>query len=152
MNAFVVIVIIKHRAEVGHHECIRGKNRGRNRRGSVDGKEGANSRELAADFFFLDVEKASNVLDHLFVGESHLIAGGAVWRRRGNDVGGVACTVHGRGRARGNEDGGRGAGHRWTVMWNVEGKGVSQVVDAKRTIGWKSWSEGIQCIVGMRIV
>ena len=79
-------------------------------------------RELAVDFFFLDIEKTSDVLDHLFVGESHLITGRAVWGRRGNDVGGIASTVGRRGQARWNENGGGQARHcwdGWAVMWYV---------------------------------
>jgi len=100
MNAFIVVDVVKRRAEVGHHERVGGENGSRSRRGSVNGKEGANCGELAADFFFLDVEKVSDVFDHLLVRESHLIIGGAVWRRRGNDIGGVASAVGRRGQAR----------------------------------------------------
>ena len=70
MNAFIVIDVIKCRARVSHHECVGGENRSRNRRGSVNGKEGADCGELAVDFFFLNVEETSNVLDHLLMGES----------------------------------------------------------------------------------
>jgi len=59
----------------------------------VNGKKGVDGRELAADFFFLDVEEASDVLNHLLVGESQFIASGAVRRRGGNDVRGAASTV-----------------------------------------------------------
>jgi len=104
---------------MGHHKCVGGENRGRNGRGSVNGKEGADCGELAANFFFLNVEELSDVYDHLLVGESQLAISGAVWRRRGNDIGGVASTVGGRGRARGNEDGRGQARHCGTVMWNV---------------------------------
>jgi len=79
------------------------------------------------------------VFDHLFMRESHLTVGRAVRRGRGDDVGGVAGTVDRRGRARWDENGGRQAGHGWAVMWNITGKGGGQVVDAKRTVGWKSW-------------
>ena len=80
---------------------------------------------MAADFLFFNVEEASNVFDHLFVGESHLVAGGTIWRRGGNNVRGVTDAV-GRGQRVGrNENGGRGVGHRWNgwaVMWYVKGK------------------------------
>ena len=69
MNAFVVVDIVKRRTEVSHHKCVGGENRSRNRRGSVDREKGADCGELAADFFFLDIEEASNVFNHLFVGE-----------------------------------------------------------------------------------
>ena len=70
VNAFIVIDVVKHCAEVGHHEHVRGENRSRSGRGSVNGKEGANCGELAANFFFLNVEETSDVLDHLLVRES----------------------------------------------------------------------------------
>ena len=54
---------------MSQHDHIGGENRGRSGRGSVNGEEGAYSRELAANFFFLNVEEASNMLDHLFVGQ-----------------------------------------------------------------------------------
>jgi len=54
---------------VGHHKRVGGKNRGRSGQGSIDGEERVNSGELAADFFFLDIEETSDVLDHLFMGE-----------------------------------------------------------------------------------
>ena len=101
--------------ECGDYVNIRGKNGNRSWRGSVDGKEGAIGGELAANFFFLNVEEASNVFDHLLVGKGHFRAGWAVRRRRCDDVGGVASTVNGRGRARWDKDGGRGVGHRWAV-------------------------------------
>ena len=106
MDAFVVIDIVERCAQVSHHERVGGENRGRSGRGSVDGKEGVDSRELAVDFFFLDIKEASDVLDHLFMGESHLAIGRAVRRRGGNEVGGVASAVN-RGRRTGrNENGG----------------------------------------------
>ena len=119
MDAFIIIDIIKHYAEVGHHECVGGENRGRNRRGLVNGKEGVDCGELAANFFFLDVKELSDVYDHLLMGESQFAVGGTVWRRRGNEVGGAASAVGRRGGARRNENGGRGAGHGWAVMWYV---------------------------------
>jgi len=93
MDAFVVIDIIKSCAEIGHHEYVGGENRGRSRRGLVNGKEGADCGELVANFFFLDIEESSDVYNHLLVGKCQFIAGGAVWRRRGNNVGGVAGAV-----------------------------------------------------------
>ena len=50
------------------HGCVRSKYSSGSRRGSVNGKERADSRELAVDFFFLNVEKASDVFNHLLVG------------------------------------------------------------------------------------
>ena len=70
MNAFVVINVVECRAQLSHHKRVGGENRGRNGRGSIDGKEGADSRELVADFFFLNIEKAGDVFDHLLVRES----------------------------------------------------------------------------------
>ena len=69
MDAFVIIDVVKHRAEVGRHECVGSENRGGNRRGSVDRKKGANGGELTANFLFLNVEESGNVFDHLFVGK-----------------------------------------------------------------------------------
>ena len=122
MDAFIVVDIIKRRAQVGHHDRIRSENRGRHRRGSIDRKEGVDSGELVADFFFLYIEEASDVLNHLLMGESQFIAGGTVWRRRGNDVGGVASTIGRRGQARWDEDRGGRARHcwnGWAVVWYV---------------------------------
>ena len=70
MNALVVIDVVERRAQVGHHDCIGSEDRGRYRRGPIDGKEGVDCRELTADFFFLDVEELSNVYNHLLMGES----------------------------------------------------------------------------------
>ena len=70
VDAFIIIDVVEHCAQVGHHECVWSENRGRNRRGSVDGEKGADCRELMVDFFFLDVEETSDVVDHLLVGES----------------------------------------------------------------------------------
>jgi len=64
------------------------------------------SGKLAANFLFLDIEKASDMLDHLFVGESHIIASRAIWGRRGHSVRGVAATIDGGRRTRRNKDGG----------------------------------------------
>ena len=121
-NALIVIDVVELSAQ---HECVGGKYSSGSRRGSVNRKEGVDGRELVMDFFFLNVEEASNVLDHLFVGEGHFVTSGTVWGRRGNDVGSVASTV-GRGRrVRWNEDGGGQARHcwnGWTVVWCVEGE------------------------------
>jgi len=107
MDAFVVVDVVERRVEVGHHEYIGGKNRGRSRRGSINRKEGADCGELTANFFFLNVEELSDVYNYLLVGESQIAVGGAVWRRRGDEVGGVASAFDGRRRAGGNEDGRR---------------------------------------------
>ena len=107
MNAFIVIDVVEGGAHMSQHEHVRGENRGRNGRGLVDGKEGADCGKLTADFFFLNVEEASDVLDHLFMGECQFVAGGTIRRRRGYDVGGVASAVNGGRRAGWNEDGGR---------------------------------------------
>jgi len=141
MNAFVVVDIVKCPAEVGHHKCVGGKNRSRNRRGSVNGKEGVDSRELAVDFFFLDVEKVSDVLDHLFMGKSHFAVSRAVRRGRGNKVRGVASVVDGGRRTGGNENGGGQARHGWTVVGCMEGKKGVCMVDAKRTVDWRGFCE-----------
>ena len=55
---------------MSHHKCVGGENGGRSGRRSINGKERADSRELAMDFFFLNVEEVGDVLDHLFMGES----------------------------------------------------------------------------------
>jgi len=91
---------------VSHHKCVQGENRGRNGRGSVNREERADCGELAADFFFLDIEETSNVLDHLLMREGQFITGRTVRRGRSNHIGGVASTIDGRGQARRNEDGG----------------------------------------------
>jgi len=105
VDAFVVINVIEGCTQVSHHKCVGGENRGRSRRRSVNGEKGADCGEVTADFFFLDIEEASNVLNHLFVRESQLVAGRAVQRGRGNEVGGVASTVDRRGRMGWNENG-----------------------------------------------
>ena len=69
------------------------------------GKERADCGELVTDFFFLDIEETSNVLDHLLMGESHFVASGAVWRRGSDNVGGVASTIGRRGGVGWDEDG-----------------------------------------------
>ena len=91
------------------------------RRGDVDRKQGVIERELAANFFFLNVEEASDVFNHLFVGKGHLRVGWAVRRRRGNDVGCVTSVVNGGGRARWDEDGGRRARHCRAIKQVVKG-------------------------------
>jgi len=55
---------------MSHHERIRGENRGRSGRRSVNWEEGADCGELAADFLFLDVEEVSDMLDYLLMGKS----------------------------------------------------------------------------------
>jgi len=119
MDAFVIIDVIERHAEMGHHECVRGENRGRNGRGLVNRKEGVDCGELAANFFFFDIEKLGDVYDHLFMGEGQFAVGRTVRRRRGYEVGGAASAIDGGGRARRDEDGGRRAGHGWAVMQYV---------------------------------
>jgi len=82
---------------MSHHECVRSENGSRSGRGSIDGEKRTDCRELAADFFFLNVEKASDMLDHLFMGECQFITGRTVRRGRGDDVGGVASIANRRG-------------------------------------------------------
>ena len=107
---------------MSQHERIGGENGSRSGRRSINGKEGVDCGELSVDFFFLNVEEMSDMLNHLLMGESHLVAGRAVRRRGGDNIRGVTNTVgrgHGAGR---DEDGGRGTRHCWAVMWCVEGK------------------------------
>ena len=124
-NALVVVNVIECSTGISQHKRIGGENRSRSGRGSVNGKEGVDCRELVADFFFLNVEKASNVFNHLLMGKSHLVTGRTVRRRRGNNVRGVATAIdRGQGVGR-NENGGRGAGHCWdgrAVVRSVKGK------------------------------
>ena len=96
MNAFIVVDIIECCACMSQYECVRSEDRSRNGRGSVNGKEGANSGELAVDFFFLNVEETSDVLDHLFMGVSHLFTCRTVRRRRGDDIRDIASAIDGR--------------------------------------------------------
>ena len=70
--------------------CVGHKYGGRSRRGPVNGKEGVDSGELVADFLFFNIEEASDVLNHLFMGKSQFITGRTVWRGRGDEVRGVA--------------------------------------------------------------
>jgi len=107
MDAFVIVGIVEHRAGVSHHECVGGENRGRSRRGLVNGKEGVDCGELAVDFFFLNVEELSDVYDHLFMGEGQFAVSRTIWRWRGNAVGGIASAVDGGRRTGWNKDGGR---------------------------------------------
>jgi len=58
-DAFMVVGVDK---LIAYHQCIGGKDGCGSRRRPVNGKEEANGGKLVADFFFLDVEKASNVL------------------------------------------------------------------------------------------
>jgi len=67
VNAFVVIDVIDCCA---HYKGVRGKNSSGSGRRPVNGEERANSGELAADFFFLNVEEARDVLNYLLIGES----------------------------------------------------------------------------------
>ena len=78
MDAFVVVDVVERRAQVSHHERVGGENGSRNGGRSIDWEEGADCGELAMDFLFLDIEETSDVFDHLFMGESHLVTGGAV--------------------------------------------------------------------------
>jgi len=138
---------------MSHHECIGGENGSGNGRGSVNGKEGADCGELAADFLFLNVEKTSDVLNHLFMRESQFVVSWTIRRRGSDQIGSVASTVNGRGRARQNEDGGGRARHRWNgwaVVWSVEGKEVVCMIDAKGTVDWRSFCKVLksQCEVG----
>ena len=69
-----VVVVFKLSPRIGerrNHRSVRGENGNRSRRGPVNGKEGAIGGELTANFFFFNVEKASDMFDHLFMGESH---------------------------------------------------------------------------------
>ena len=76
---------------------------------------------MAANFFFLNIEKASNVFDHLLVGKSHLRTSWAIRRGRHDDVGGVASAVNGRRQARWDKNGGRRMRHCWAIKEVVEG-------------------------------
>jgi len=137
VDTFVVINVVERRTQVSHHGCVRSKYRGRSRRGSVNGKEGVDSRELAVDFFFLDIEEVGNVFDHLFVRKGQVTAGGAVWRGRGNEVRSVASAVNGRRRVGRDEDGRRRAGHRWNgwaVVWCRDSLLFRIVVERRRSI------------------
>jgi len=64
-GAFIVVNVVELSTQ---HEHVRGKYSSRSRRGSVNWEEGMDSRELVMDLFFLNIEEASNVLDHLLVG------------------------------------------------------------------------------------
>ena len=156
-DAFVVVDIIECCTGVSYRECIGGENRGGSRRGSVNRKEGANCGKLVADFFFLNVEEMSDVVDHLLMRESHFVAGGTIRRGRGDNIRGVASAV-GRGRGAGrNKDGRRGAGHlgnSWAIVWCMEGKKQVWVVNTKGTVDRRSFCKVLesQNKVGMRIV
>jgi len=154
MDAFVIINIVERCAEIGHHKHVGGEDRGRSGRGSINGKEQADGRKLAADFCFLDIEEASDVLDHLLVGERQFIAGRTVRRRGGYDVGSVASTVGRRGRMQWDEDGGGQARHCWTVVWYMESEKLVCMVDAKGAVDWRGFCKVLksQSEVGMRIV
>jgi len=105
VDAFVIVDIVELCAHVSHHKCIGSEDGGRNGRGSVNRQERTNCRKLAVDFFFLNVEEAGDVFDHLLVRESHFFTGRTVRRRGGDDVGGVASAMNGRGGAGWDEDG-----------------------------------------------
>ena len=90
---------------MSQHKRVGGENGSGNGRGSVNGKERTNGGELVANFFFLDIEESSNVLNHLLMGKGQVTASRAVWRRGSDNVGGVASTIGRRGGARWNEDG-----------------------------------------------
>ena len=77
-NALIVVDVIECCTGMSQHKHIGGENRSRSRRGSVNRKERADCGKLVADFFFLDIEEVSNMLDYLLMGESHLIAGRTV--------------------------------------------------------------------------
>ena len=102
----------------GRHVCVGGKHGSGSGRGSVNGKEGTDSGELAADFLFLNVEEMSDMLNHLLVGENHLFTGRAIRRRRGHNVGGIVTAIDGGQGAGRNKDGGRRTGHCWNG-WTV---------------------------------
>ena len=93
-------------------------------------------RKLAANFFFLNVEETSNMLNHLFVGKSHLWVGQAFRRRRCDNVGSVAGTVNGRGQTRWNENWGRRARHCWAIEEVMKGVEWVRMVNTKWTIDW----------------
>ena len=107
--------------ECGDHVSVQGEDGNRSQRGSVNGKEGVIGRELMANFFFFYVEKASDMFDHLFMGEGHFRTCWAIRRGRGDNVWGVAGTVGRRGGAGWNEDRGGSIGHHWAVKKVVEG-------------------------------
>jgi len=107
VDAFIVIDIIECHTWISCHQRVRSENGGRNGRGCVNGEKGMDCGELMADFFFLDIEEASDVLDHLLMRESHFIVGRTVRRRRGDKVRGVASAVDQGQRAGWDKDGGR---------------------------------------------
>ena len=119
-----VVVVFEFSPRVGErrdHHSVRGENSNRSRRGSVNGEERAVGRKLVANFFFLNIEELGDMFNHLFMGKGHLQAGWTVRRRRCDNVGGVAGTVDGRGRARWDEDGGRRTRHCWAIKEVMEG-------------------------------
>ena len=69
-----IVVVLEFGPWIGKcrdHRGVRGEDSDGSGGRSVNWKEGAVGRELAADFFFLNVEEASNVFDHLLVGKGH---------------------------------------------------------------------------------
>ena len=96
-----LVVLLKFCARVekcgGRHVSVGSKYGCRGRRGPIDGEKRTVGGELMANFFFLNVEEASDMLNHLLMGVSHLRVSRAVRGRRGDDVGSAASTIDGRG-------------------------------------------------------
>jgi len=86
MDTFIVVDVVECHTQVGHHKCVWGENRGRSGRRSVNREKGVDCGELAANFFFLDVEETSNVFDHLLVGKGQFIIGGTVWMLQSTQI------------------------------------------------------------------
>ena len=119
-----VIVVFEFSPRVGErrdYRSVRGENGNGSRRGSVNGEEQVVGRELAANFFFLNIEEAGDVFNHLFMGKSHFQTGWTIRRRGYDNVGGVASAIDGRGQAGWDENGGRRTRHCWAVKEIVEG-------------------------------
>jgi len=89
-NTFVVINIVELSAQ---HEHVRSEYGSGSRRGSVNRKERTDGGELVADFFLFNIEEVGNVVNHLFMGQGHLIAGRTVRRGQSNNVRGAASAV-----------------------------------------------------------
>ena len=62
---------------------------------------------MAMNFFFLNIEESSDVLNHLLMGKGQVAAGRTVWRGRGNEIRGVASDIDRRRQARWDKNGGR---------------------------------------------
>ena len=58
------------------------------------------------NFFFLNIEETSDVLDYLLVGKSQLVTGRTIRRRGGDDIRGVASTLDRGQRTGGDKNGG----------------------------------------------